>query len=41
VTAFAKGKAPDGTEMRAVNVRCLDDVDIDSLEVTKYDGKSL
>ena len=41
VTAFAKGKAPDGTEVRAVNVRCLEGVDIDSLDVTKYDGKSL
>lgn len=41
VRSFASGIGPDGTEMRAVNVRCLDDVDIESLTPTHYDGKSL
>lgn len=40
VASFSKGIAPDGKEMRAINVRCLDGVDPDSLEVTKFDGRS-
>ena len=41
VTGFAKGANPDGSEMVAVNVRCLEGVDVDTLEVNQYDGKSL
>ena len=41
VGSFGTGAAPDGTEMVAVNARCLDDVDLDALKVTPFDGKSL
>ena len=40
VRSFARGKGPDGKEMRAVNVRCLDDVDISTLTPMQFDGKS-
>jgi hypothetical protein len=40
VRSFGRGVGPDGTEMVAINVRCLDDVDLDKLSVNKYDGKS-
>ena len=40
ILPFAKAVAPDGTKTVAVNVRCLDDVDLDSLEIQNYDGKS-
>lgn len=41
IKAFAKGKNPDGSEVRAVNVRCLDGVeDVRKLEITWYDGRS-
>jgi hypothetical protein len=40
VRSFAKGIGPGGVEMRAVNVRCLEGVDIPSLSVTPVDGKS-
>ncbi|AKT42829.1 GFA family protein [Chondromyces crocatus] len=40
VTSFARGTSPDGKEMVAVNVRCLDDIDLGSLTVTPVDGKS-
>jgi len=40
VTSFASGTGPDGKEMRAINVRCLDGLDTSTLSVTKYDGKS-
>ena len=41
VRSFGRGTMRDGTEMRAINVRCLDDVDVDPLPVKKVDGKSL
>ena len=40
VGAFGTGAAPDGTEMVAVNVRCLDHADLDALTITPFDGKS-
>ncbi len=41
VKSFGRGVGPDGNEMRAINVRCLDGVDIDSLTPQKFDGASL
>ncbi|WP_274427282.1 GFA family protein [Chelativorans sp. YIM 93263] len=38
--SFARGAMPDGTAMVAVNVRCLDDVDLDALETQQFDGRS-
>lgn len=41
IRSFGRGTAPDGTPMCSINVRCLDDVDLDALNVTRYDGKSV
>jgi hypothetical protein len=41
VLPFADGKGPDGAAMVALNVRCLDGVDLDTLKVQKVDGASL
>ena len=42
VTAFARGKRPtDGAPLIAVNVRCLEGVDVSALEIKHFDGKSL
>lgn len=41
IRSFAHGEAPGGGTMFAVNVRCLDDVDIGALTVNHFDGKSL
>jgi hypothetical protein len=40
IKSFARGKKPDGTPTVAVNVRCLEDVDLDALAIQKFDGKS-
>jgi hypothetical protein len=40
IKSFARGVGQGGKEMRAINVRCLDDVDLDSLAIKKVDGKS-
>ena len=41
VGSFSRGIGPDGKEMVAINVRCLDGVDVGSLEPVPFDGKSL
>jgi hypothetical protein len=40
VTSFARGAMPDGTEMIALNVRCLDEIDPEKLTINHIDGKS-
>jgi hypothetical protein len=41
VGSFSRGMAPDGSEMVALNVCCLDDVDVATLTPTRFDGRSL
>ena len=41
IRPFGHGAGPQGGEMYAINVRCLDGVDVTKLEVKHYDGKSL
>ena len=39
--SFANGTAPDGSAMFAINLRCVDDIDLSSLKINEFDGKSL
>ncbi|MEA2904826.1 MAG: hypothetical protein QOI12_2213 [Alphaproteobacteria bacterium] len=41
VASFSRGAGPDGKEMVAVNIRCLDGLDLDALKVSSFDGRSL
>ena len=41
VGAFSKGESDDGSVGYGINVRCLDDVDVGTLTLTPYDGKTL
>jgi hypothetical protein len=41
VESFARGKTKEGREMIAINVRCLDGIDIAALSPKPFDGKSL
>jgi hypothetical protein len=41
VRSFAKGKMKDGSETRAINVRCLEGVDPDTLTLTKVNGRGV
>jgi hypothetical protein len=38
---FAFSNAPDGTPMAAINVRCLEDVEVSELKRKPFDGASL
>jgi hypothetical protein len=40
IASFSHGRMPDGTEIAAINVRCLDGVDLSEITVTPYDGRS-
>jgi len=37
---YGEGTDPKGNRMAAVNIRCLTDVDLDSIPVTHFDGRS-
>jgi len=41
VESFARGIAPNGQELVAVNARCIDGLDLGTLMFTPFDGKSL
>ena len=41
IESFARGTAPDGSEMVAINVRCLDGVDPASLTPTPFNGRDM
>lgn len=40
VGPFGAGSMPDGTKMRAINVRCLEGVDLSALKIKHFDGKN-
>ncbi len=39
IKPFARGQGPKGP-MIAINMRCLEDIDVSALELTHYDGKN-
>lgn len=41
VSAFGRGKAPDGTEMAAINLRCVDGIDLDKVKRQRFNGAAL
>ncbi len=40
VTSFASGQMPDGTKISAINVRCLEGVDIENISIQHVNGKA-
>lgn len=38
---YGEGAAPDGTVMAAINIRCLEGIDLEAIPVTHYDGRVL
>ena len=40
VRSFARGTGPDGKPMAAINVRCLDGIDLEKLDVMHFDGRN-
>ncbi|GGA90783.1 aldehyde-activating protein [Brucella endophytica] len=40
VESFSRGTMPDGTKMVAINLRCLEGVDVADLKPTPFNGRS-
>jgi hypothetical protein len=40
IHTYGEGTDPKGNRMAAVNVRCLENIDLDTVRVTHYDGRS-
>ena len=40
VEVFARGKKPDGTEVVALNVSCIDGIELTKLAMTPIDGRN-
>jgi hypothetical protein len=40
IRSFVRGAMPDGTPTVAVNVRCLDEIDLDAVRTYRHDGRS-
>ena len=38
---YAEGKNPDGTAAAAINLRCIDDLDLATIPVRQFDGRSM
>jgi hypothetical protein len=41
IHGFGRGKGPDGKQTYAVNLRCLDGVDLSAVKPMPFDGKSM
>jgi hypothetical protein len=37
---YAEGKDSKGKDMAAINIRCLEDIDLAAIPVTHFDGRS-
>lgn len=40
VHPYAEGRDPNGNEMAAINLRCLVDIDLDTIPVHHHDGRT-
>ena len=38
---YGEGTDPQGNRMAAINIRCLEDIDLAAVPVTHFDGRSL
>ena len=38
---YGEGKDPKGNQMAAINIRCLEGIDLDTVPVEHFDGRSL
>lgn len=41
IHAFAEGVDPKGNRMVAINLRCLEDVELDSIPTTNFNGRAM
>lgn len=39
ILSFSRGAMPDGTKMVAINLKCLDGIDLSQIKIQEYNGK--
>lgn len=41
ILSYSRATAPDGRKMVAINIRCIDGVDLSKVNIREYDGRSI
>ncbi|OEZ49438.1 MULTISPECIES: GFA family protein [unclassified Duganella] len=41
ISPYSEGVAPNGDAMAAINIRCIEGIDLESIPVTHYDGRAI
>jgi hypothetical protein len=41
ISPYSEAKAPSGEDMAAINIRCIEDIDLAAIPVTHYDGRAV
>lgn len=41
IAPYSEGAAPNGDAMAAINIRCIEGIDLESIPVTHYDGRAI
>lgn len=41
ILSFGKGVAPDGANVVAINLRCIEGIDLKTITIQEYDGRSI
>lgn len=41
IHTFGEGTAPDGTAMAAINLRCVENIDLNAIPVRHHDGRAM
>ncbi len=41
ISPYSEGTAPNGDAMAAINIRCIEGIDLNAIPVTHYDGRSI
>ena len=41
IHTYGEGTAPNGAAMAAINLRCVDQIDLDTLPLQRFDGRAL
>lgn len=41
ISPYSEAKSPSGDEVAAINIRCIEGIDLPAIPITHYDGRSL
>lgn len=41
IAPYSEGEAPNGDAMAAINIRCIEGIELEAIPVTHYDGRAI